>query len=361
MLIQCTKKLLDQLNIKEIKEIDEEPLFSWHANLVIVNRRKAVILVNDSNRYVIVLYGLKAKNFKNLDQHIIDAICETLRDDGINNEAITNYISQSKQIVYTKTKNKSMVARMIKGCEYINFYEYLLNNESITQSVVGIKSSHFLVGEGKNDYIHPNEIMYKDLSNYTSKPIISAKMIQLKITLNLENHEVWRRIIVPQYTTFEQMHEIIQKTFGWGDYHLHEYYLMNDNKPILNIVSDLEAFDYGSNLEMILERGMRLIDYSSKCTHIKYIYDFGDNWEHIIEIEKMMDDNPINYPACVDGKGNTPPEDVGGEGGYKEFLEGLSDPNHPEHEHYVSWGKMQKYRDFNIDDINRGLKYTLYF
>ena len=35
MLIQCTKKLLDELNSKPEGQVDEEPLFSWHANLII--------------------------------------------------------------------------------------------------------------------------------------------------------------------------------------------------------------------------------------------------------------------------------------------------------------------------------------
>src|SRR5699024_8237482 len=76
MLIQCTKKLLDQLKIKPQAppEIEEEKLFSWHANLLTINRRKAVVLVNDSNRYVIVLYGLLARNFKKLDELIFEAI-----------------------------------------------------------------------------------------------------------------------------------------------------------------------------------------------------------------------------------------------------------------------------------------------
>ena len=60
MLIQCTKKLLGELEIKPVPSIEEAPLFSWHANIITVNRRKTVVLCNDSNRYIVVLYGLKA-------------------------------------------------------------------------------------------------------------------------------------------------------------------------------------------------------------------------------------------------------------------------------------------------------------
>ncbi|MGB9680329.1 MAG: DUF6933 domain-containing protein [Thermoanaerobacteraceae bacterium] len=64
MLIQCTKKLLDVIKRKPVVYQEENLLFSWHANLITLNRRKTVVLVNDKNRYVVVLYGLKTKDFK---------------------------------------------------------------------------------------------------------------------------------------------------------------------------------------------------------------------------------------------------------------------------------------------------------
>lgn len=75
MFIQCTKKLLAQMRY-EPEHIDEpeQPLFSWHANLLTINRRKAVVLMNDASRYVIVLYGLKARDFSHLDTYIPEAI-----------------------------------------------------------------------------------------------------------------------------------------------------------------------------------------------------------------------------------------------------------------------------------------------
>ncbi|HZI77678.1 MAG TPA: plasmid pRiA4b ORF-3 family protein, partial [Gemmatimonadales bacterium] len=44
-----------------------------------------------------------------------------------------------------------------------------------------------------------------------------------------------------------------------------------------------------------------------------YTYDFGDNWEHTVLIERPR--RPLEsgrYPACIAGKRNCPPEDCGG-------------------------------------------------
>ncbi len=74
-------------------------------------------------------------------------------------------------------------------------------------------------------------------------------------------------------------------------------------------------------------------------------YDFGDNWEHNIEIENVLFDFDKNHPVCLAGKGDRPPEDVGGEGGYEEY------------EHMKEWYESQYYKGFNIDLVNRQLKH----
>ena len=60
---------------------------------------------------------------------------------------------------------------------------------------------------------------------------------------------------------------------------------------------------------------------------LKYLYDFGDGWEHTIKIERLIDPEPGTlYPRLVEAKGRCPPEDIGGPWGYAEFLEAIADP-----------------------------------
>ena len=44
------------------------------------------------------------------------------------------------------------------------------------------------------------------------------------------------------------------------------------------------------------------------------------------------------YPLCLEGELACPPDDVGGLGGFYEFLEALADPNHEQHDDFVEWG-----------------------
>ena len=71
---------------------------------------------------------------------------------------------------------------------------------------------------------------------------------------------------------------------------------------------------------------------------LKYLYDFGDGWEHTIKVERLIDREPgILYPRLIEAKGHCPPEDVGGPWGYGEFLEAIADPSHERHRELKEW------------------------
>jgi hypothetical protein len=85
---------------------------------------------------------------------------------------------------------------------------------------------------------------------------------------------------------------------------------------------------------------------------LKYLYDFGDGWEHTIKVERLIDPEPgILYPRLIEAKGHCPPEDVGGPWGYGEFLEAIADPSHERHRELKEWFAD----DFNphVVDVDR--------
>lgn len=173
MLIQCTKKLLDQLNIKPEIQVEHELLFSWHANLLTVNRRKAVVLMNDENNYIVVLYGLKLKEFRNLDGHILNAIRETFKEECIKDEVIERFINDSQKIVYSKTSSRSMISKLNNVCTLLPHFDDLLEGESIYKSGLGAKLSRLAFKNRIKEYIIPCEEMYKDLETLPDKNIFT--------------------------------------------------------------------------------------------------------------------------------------------------------------------------------------------
>ena len=91
---------------------------------------------------------------------------------------------------------------------------------------------------------------------------------------------------------------------------------------------------------------------------LTYEYDFGDNWEHELLVEKIHpEEKGTHYPICLEGVGACPPEDVGGVPGYAEFLKAMSDPNHPEHQDYRDWiGRNYDPKKFDLTKINQILQ-----
>lgn len=57
-----------------------------------------------------------------------------------------------------------------------------------------------------------------------------------------------------------------------------------------------------------------------------YRYDFGDDWQHKVELEKILPRNKgVRYPLCLAGRRACPPEDCGGIWGYAEICQGESE------------------------------------
>ena len=59
----------------------------------------------------------------------------------------------------------------------------------------------------------------------------------------------------------------------------------------------------------------------------RYIYDFGDDWQHLVTVEAVRRDvRSTDVPRLIGGERACPPEDCGGVHGYNELLEALAGP-----------------------------------
>jgi len=157
--------------------------------------------------------------------------------------------------------------------------------------------------------------------------------LQLKVTLHEMKPPVWRRILVPDNLSLAELHEAIQISMGWENCHLHEFIIdkvhycdPQEIEPIPEIIQENEL-------------NFRLSDFSlQEKSRFIYVYDYGDNWEHRIQVEKIL---PLDQPPplgqrvfCIKGKGPCPPEDCGGVYRFQGIIEALNDRQHPHHQVY---------------------------
>ncbi|MGI6544727.1 MAG: plasmid pRiA4b ORF-3 family protein [Limnochordia bacterium] len=181
-------------------------------------------------------------------------------------------------------------------------------------------------------------------------------LLQFLVVLCETDPLIWRRIQVPSHYSFWDLHVAIQDAMGWKDYHLHEFQVARPAKlrgRRIEFVGIPGADPYE-------DRHMRpgwkvwLADYfDGDAQPVIYTYDFGDNWRHVIHYETFAVVDPSrSYPCCVGGARRCPPEDCGGIRGYREFLEAIADPTHPEHESYLEWvGGSYDPDDFDPDAV----------
>jgi hypothetical protein len=83
---------------------------------------------------------------------------------------------------------------------------------------------------------------------------------------------------------------------------------------------------------------VRLATAPGRARSFRYVYDFGDDWEHRIKIERRLPPDPLFDTAlCLGGANATPPEDVGGVHGYTDFVAAMADPDHPDRHDMLEW------------------------
>jgi hypothetical protein len=171
---------------------------------------------------------------------------------------------------------------------------------------------------------------------------------QLKITLKDVRPPVWRRVQVPD-CSLAMLHEIIQVAMGWENYHLYDFVVGGERYTDPRGMDDLDMEDAGK---------VKLSQVAPKeKAKLRYTYDFGDNWQHEVLVEKVLPpEEGQKYPVCIAGKRACPPEDVGGPWGYMEFAEAIRDPQHERHEEFIEWRGEFDPEVFDPDAVNLELR-----
>ena len=95
----------------------------------------------------------------------------------------------------------------------------------------------------------------------------------------------------------------------------------------------------------------------SENDSLRYVYDLGDDWVHLVKLEKILpEEKSLKPPRCIEGAGACPPEDCGGIPGYRELLTVLSDPDHSDFRQMKVWVGGKFYPGhFDPKPVNRRL------
>ncbi len=138
--------------------------------------------------------------------------------------------------------------------------------------------------------------------------------LQLKIVLKHSRPPIWRRVLVQPDITFWDLHSIIQDLFSWEDYHLHNFERAskrNEDRYFFEIPHENEFRDFMTAIRdpdvpkdyYFDERKEKLSSWlTDEYPVFWYTYDFGDNWEHEIILEKHVDVPAFKLARYINGK-----------------------------------------------------------
>ena len=376
MLIQCTKALLDKMKIgpgelRSPEGYDQLPpsLLAWHANIVNIDRRKAIVLMNNATRYPVVIYRPKPKDFARMKDLMREAIAQALRMEGVCETVIDRYMTDAGEIGFSETANRSMVAKLNRTVREVAYLQDYLDEGALIQRYISIPAGRRYQSLPGNGYFVPTTQLLEHLGIYCDKgedgicrSVLDLEMYQLKIQIEIEGFDIWRRVLVPSTFSFRHLHNVIQIVFDWQNCHLHMFEAQRaDSKPKRIVMDDdpetLEYLDPES-CDILQERFTALKDILPDHDDVVYEYDFGDSWNHSITLEKIARSNALKA-TYLDGRGKRPPEDVGGPWGYMEFVRIMADRRDPEHESMKVWAERQSERDHSPEQIDHRLRKSM--
>lgn len=324
---------------------DENPLFSWTANWTKVwdNRRAEdmLVLVNNATRFTVAIYQVKRKDLKRVDEMMVEAIRNSLLAMNLNPEMVEEYMQLAGNVDFTQNRNRqtaSWVSRAGLECAFFvgNKYNGIAK---MFNDTVGVPVNRNIVSTSSNhsEGYYPYREMIHALSELTGTQPYNYRAFELLVTLDLDVYKAERRMIVPVDFKFSDLHKVLQSVFGWKNYHLYHFTILdrNQSKPIVRMVPFEEDLEYDEHA--VLMEGHKLSEFLPEYTEVIYTYDLGDHWEHEIQLVRVIEEHDMESPYLLETMGQAPPEDVGGVGGFIDFREIMLNSSHPEHQDMKEW------------------------
>jgi hypothetical protein len=163
MIIRCTQKLFAELKKKPTKEVPpKDPFWSWHANVFHIERRKCVLITNDTTLFTMFIPALKKPDFQSFHFMFGQHLFKNLLYEEIPQNQIESVLSECEGIKYEKTNNRSVLGSMNDQRFQL---EYLIQAEGGLAGTEIYKLNHKL---NRNilsaiDYKYPIEMLRKKL------------------------------------------------------------------------------------------------------------------------------------------------------------------------------------------------------
>jgi hypothetical protein len=303
----------------------EESAYRWHGDLLTLEGKRSILLVNEALDVPILLYDVQDKNLSALLPDALERTYEFLET------------SMTQPSVFMSHLHPLYITATTGDWPALSFFSELAleNTDCLCPSTVF-----------QEEFLYLAIVEQVNFQN-------AQKGLRLQTRLNFSMVTVSRELLVPVDLTFRTLHKILQDAYHWKNRYAHTFLLpdtergailLSDNREILSMAGE-------SVLTGTEDLVLNAIPGSS-------VIQYGYHPEVSIQVLCNLSeaDCAIQIPYCEDGEGDAPPEATGGELGYMDFLRVLHTPLDPHHERTRKWAQSQDYASFDIGKVNATLK-----
>ena len=160
---------------------------------------------------------------------------------------------------------------------------------------------------------------------------VADRVFRVRITLLDTEPAIWRQLLVPSDIRLDRLHSVIQAAMGWDNCHLHQF-IKGAREVLFRDAGQIDdggfRFPGRAGPQFADEAKVRLDQVLPEVGDaFGYEYDFGDGWEHAIEVGEILP-RPADFavPVCLAGERACPPEDCGGVPGFEDILRLCAQP-----------------------------------
>ena len=189
------------------------------------------------------------------------------------------------------------------------------------------------------------------------------KYLDLEVSLLGIKPRIWRRFLISSDGTFMDLHNAIQESCGWTNSHLFQFCDAKGRERIA-ILEPAEQGFWEEDEDLPGAETVKLNSYFiKKRDKSLYTYDFGDDWEHVVELKEIVELPEQFTRRLLGGARAFPPEDCGSIPGYERCCEAVSlspadmrkldEYEKEEMESTKEWVGDWMPEDFDLDEVRK--------
>ncbi len=128
LLLRCTIKLLKEVGVKQVDLASNlqtiDPLGSWYANLLHLDRKKCLLFTNEKTLYSFLVPGVKKSDYKDFGMPFRVNLMLNLKFEGFEDSTVKKLLKGYDDYGFTKTGSRSVLGSMNDFADQYDNYIY---------------------------------------------------------------------------------------------------------------------------------------------------------------------------------------------------------------------------------------------